>query len=473
MIKDLRDFIAVCEKNNELKRVKAEVNWDLELSHISKLNEEKRGPALLFENVKDYDIPVLSGALSTPKRLAVALGMPLDYTVCQMSRRWMELVTQAHIPPKEVSTGPAMENVIEEDKVNLYSLPVPKFYPLDGGRYIGTAVSVISQDPETGWTNLGTYRMQIIDENHTAVQFVKGKHAGLMLEKYRQLGKPMPTAAVIGETPILFLLSSTTAPAGVSEYDIAGAIRGEPIEVIKSDFTGLLIPAAAEIVLEGEINSDPDSYVQEGPFGEYTGYYSGKKEEEWPKPCFEVKRIYHRNNPIFWTTSVGAPVTDTHMLGAVQVSGSLWADLEQMRIPGIQSVYCPPETTGRLWAIVSVKQMYPGHSTHVATAVAGCTSGHYRLKGIIVVDDDIPADDPSKVIWALSVRFHPERGTQILRRTRGGPLDPAVPIEGRDMGSKIILDACIPFEWERKPTKIELDKEIVELVEKRWKEYGL
>jgi 4-hydroxy-3-polyprenylbenzoate decarboxylase len=117
--------------------------------------------------------------------------------------------------------------------------------------------------------------------------------------------------------------------------------------------------------------------------------------------------------------------------------------------------------------------MYPGHSTHVATAVAGCTSGHYRLKGIIVVDDDIPADDPSKIIWALSVRFDPERGTQVLRRTRGGPLDPAVPIEGRDMGSKIILDACIPFEWKRKPTKIELDKEIVEVVEKRWKEYGL
>ena len=473
MIKDLRDFIAKCEEINELKRVKTEVDWNLELSHISKLNEEIRGPALLFENVKGHKISVLSGALSTPKRLAVALGMPLEFSVCEMSRRWMELVTKEYIPSKEVSDGPVFENMIEGENVDLFSFPVPKFYPLDGGRYIGTAVTAITQDPDTGWTNLGTYRMQLLDKNHTAIQFVKGKHGGMMLDRCRELGKPMPMVAVIGQAPVNFLLSSTTAPAGVCEYDIAGAIQGKPVEVVKSGLTELIIPATAEIVLEGEINSDPESYVQEGPFGEYTGYYSGKDDEEWPKPCFEVKRVYHRNDPIFWVTSVGAPVTDTHMLGAVQVSGSLWADLEQMRVPGIQSVYCPPETTGRLWAIVSIKQMYPGHSTHVATAVAGCTSGHYRLKGIIVVDDDIPADDMSKIVWALSVRFDPERGTQVLKRTRGGPLDPGVAIENRGMGSKIILDACIPFEWERKPSKIELDEKTVELVRKRWKEYGL
>jgi len=473
MIKDLRDFIAKCEEAKELKRVKAEVDWNLELSHVSKLNEERGGPALLFENVKGYDIPVLSGALSTARRLAIALGMPEDYTICQMAREWMQLTTKAHIPPKVVNTGPVMENVIEGDKVDLFSFPVPKFFPLDGGRYIGTAHALITQHPDTGWTNLGTYRMQLLDKNHAAAQFVKGKHAGIMLTRYGEQGRPMPAAVVIGQAPINFLLSSTTAPAGVIEYDVIGALQGAPVDVIKSDLTGLMLPATAEIVLEGEFNPDPASYVEEGPFGEYTGYYSGMKAEEWPKPCFEVKRILHRNNPIFWVTSVGAPVTDTHMLSAVQITASLWSDLEEMRVPGIQSVYCPPETTGRLWAIVSIKQMYPGHSTHVANAVAGCTSGHYRLKGIIVVDDDIPADDPSKVIWALSVRFDPERCTQIIRRTRAGPLDPSLPIRQRDIGSKIILDACIPFEWEEKPTKIALDEETVKLVQERWKEYGL
>jgi len=473
MIEDLRQFIAQCEEEGQLKRVKVEVDWDLELSHISKLNEERRGPALLFENVKGYDIPVLSGALSTPKRLAIALGFPLNYSLCQMAREWMKLATKSHNPPKVVSTGSVMENVIDGEKVDLLSFPVPKFYPLDGGRFIGTAVTLITQHPDTGWTNLGTYRMQLFDKNHTGVQFVKGKHAEIMLRRYGELGKPMPAAAVIGEAPIIFLLSSTTAPAQVSEYDLVGALQGSPVEVIKSDLTGLMIPATAEIVLEGEINPDPASFRKEGPFGEYTGYYSGKEDVEWPKPSFEVKRILHRNNPIFWVTSVGAPVTDTHMLGAVQISASLWSDLEEMKVPGIQSVFCPPETTGRLWAIVSVKQMYPGHSTHVATAVAGSSSGHYRLKGIIVVDDDIPADDLSKVVWALSVRFDPERGTQIFKRTRAGPLDPALSIEQRDVGSKIFLDACIPFEWKRKPTKIELDKETTKLVQNRWKEYGL
>lgn len=474
MIRDMRDFIASCEKAGELKRIKAEVDWNLELSHISKLNEERSGPALLFENVKGYKTPVLSGALSTAKRLAITLGFPPSSTLCQQAREWMKLTTKKHIPPKVVSTGPVMENVLEGDKIDLLSLPVPKFYPMDGGRFIGTAVTLITQDPETGWTNLGTYRMQLWDKNHTCIQFLVGKHAELMLRKYAALGKPMPAAMVIGQAPINFLYSSTTAPANICEYDLIGAIQGEPVEVIKSDLTGLMIPATAEFVAEGYIGSDPATFDEEGPFGEYTGYYSGLKRQEFPKPRFEVKRLLHRNNPIFWVTSVGAPVTDTHMLGSVQVSASLWTDLEVMRVPGIQSVFCPPETTGRMWAIVSVKQMYPGHAAQVASAVAGSSSGHYRLKGIIVVEEDVAADDLQKVWWSLSTRFDPERDTHIFRRTRSTPLDPSLPLGLRTIGSKIFLDATIPFEWKKedKPVVIQLDKDTKEKVQRRWTEYG-
>lgn len=474
MIKDLRDFIAECEKQGQLKRISAEVDWNLELSHVCKFNEARKGgQALLFENLKDGNgVSVLGSALTTEKRLAIALGMPENYSQCDMARKWVELSTRNPIPPVIVSDGPVLENVLEDDEVDLLSLPVPKFAPLDGGRYIGTAVSVISQDPDEGWTNIGTYRMQLIDRNHTAIQLHHGKHADLMLERYRELGKPMPVAAVIGSAPIIFMMASSTVPWGVSEYDRAGAIQGEPIEVIKSDYTGLLIPARAEIVLEGEIDPDRSTYKPEGPFGEYTGYYSAKEGKEYLEPVIKVKRILHRKNPIFWVTTTGQPITDIHMFGALQVSASIWSDLRDMRIPGIKSVYSLPEGTGRLTVVVSVKQRYPGHSTQVGHAVAGSTSGHYRLKNIIIVDDDIPADDIQKVLWAISTRLEAKRGVHVLEGTRGGPLDPAVYITERDVGSKLILDATIPFHWDRKPLLTRMDEETAEKVKKRWAEYG-
>jgi 4-hydroxy-3-polyprenylbenzoate decarboxylase len=349
---------------------------------------------------------------------------------------------------------------------------VPKFAPLDGGRYIGTAVTVVTQEPDTGWTNLGTYRMQLTDRNRSAIQIHHGKHADLMLDRYRELGKPMLAAAVIGEAPLLFILSSSTAPWGVSEYDLAGAMRGEPVEVLKSDLTGLLIPSTAEIVLEGEISPDRSTYAKEGPFGEYTGYYSAKSGKEYLEPVFKVKRILHRNNPIFWITTTGQPINDIHMFGALQISASIWSDLRDMRIPGIQSVYSLPEGCGRLTVVVSVKQRYPGHSTQVGHAIAGSTSGHYRLKNIIIVDDDIPADDLQKVWWAISTRLEAKRGVHVLHGTRGGPLDPAVYIEDREVGSKLILDATIPFHWDRKPLLTRMDEATLEKVRKRWAEYG-
>jgi len=474
MINDLRDFIDECEKIGELKRINAEVDWDLELSHVCKLNEARGGgQALLFENVKDsHGVSVLGSAFSTARRLAISLGMPDNYSICQQAREWVELISKSSIPPVEVADGPVLENVLEGDGVDLLSLPIPKFAPLDGGRYLGTAVSIVTKDPDEGWTNLGTYRMQLVDKKMAAIQIHHGKHADLMLDRYRELGNPMPAVAVIGQAPILFLMSSSTVPWGVCEYDRAGAIRGAPIEVIKSDLTGLLIPAGAEIVLEGEINPDRNSYMQEGPFGEYTGYYSAKAGKEYLEPVFEVKRILRRNNPVFWITTTGQPINDIHMLGALQISASIWSDLRDMRIPGIESVYSLPEGCGRLTVVVSVKQRYPGHSTQVGHAVAGSTSGHYRLKNIIVVDDDIPADDIQKVLWAISTRLEARRGVHVLQGTRGGPLDPAVYIADRDVGSKLILDATIPFHWDRKPLLTRMDDEMVEKVKKRWAEYG-
>ncbi len=467
---DLRGFIGRCEEAGELKRIKAEVDWNLELSHVSKLNEEKGGPALLFENVTGYKSPVLTGAFGTTKRLNIALGMPTHYSMCDMARQWMKLSIGQVIPAQEVKAGPVTENVIEGSNVDLGMFPVPKFYELDGGRYIGTAVFVIVKDPETGEVNLGTYRMQMHDEKSCGVQMLPGKRGERILRKYAKMRKPMPAAAVIGCDPILFMVG-TMMHAKASEFDIAGSLRGAPAEILTSDLTGLPIPASAEIVLEGEIN--PEGFRAEGPFGEYTGYYSDEFGKEIRKPCLEVKRILHRNNPILWAMSVGRPVTDAHMLLTLTRTATLWTELETMKIPGIKSVYIPPEAAGRFWVIVSVKQMYPGHAAQVADAVIASNTGSYGTKGIIVVDDDIDADDLPRVWWALGTRYDPMRGTELIKRGRSTPLDPALdPSTNKLVTSRIIMDATIPYEWETKPIEIRLTDEVVQKVKSRWQEYG-
>lgn len=466
---DLREFISRCEEIGELKRITAEVDWNLEISHISKLNEEKGGPALLFENVKGYSSPVLTGAFGTPSRLAIAMGMKAN-SMCELARQWMKMSIKEVIPAREVSSGPIMENVDDVDAVNLEKFPVPKFYPLDGGRYIGTAVSLIVRDPESGDVNIGTYRMQMHDRSRCGVQILPGKRGERILKKYKKMGKKMPAAAVIGGDPLLFMAGAAMI-AGASEYDIVGSLRGVPAEYIVSDFTGLPIPAAAEIVLEGEI--DPDNFQPEGPFGEYTGYYTDEIDKVIKKPCLEVKRVLHRNNAILWATSVGRPVTDIHMLLSFTRTATLWTDLEQMRIPGIKSVYIPPEAAGRFWAIASVEQRYPGHANQVANAIIATTTGSYGIKGVIVVDSDIDADDIGRVLWALSVRYDPMRGTELIKRGRSTPLDPALdPNSNKLITSRILLDATIPYEWENKPKEIALDKEVLAKVRQRWKEYG-
>ncbi len=468
-IKNLRDFVEQCEAEGELKRVKAEVDWDLELSHVSKLNEERGGPALLFENVKGCIGSVLIGAFTSPKRLAIALGMPFDYTLSQMAEEWVRLAGKQLIPPVEVNTGPIMENIIEESQVDLTKFPAPRFYSLDGGRYIGTGTFRIEQDPETGGINLGVSRMQLLDERSIGTNILPGKRGARILSKYKNLGKVMPSAVVLGSDPIYALASSAMIEAE-SEYDIVGAIRGFPAELIKSDLTGLPIPAEAEIVAEGEI--DPDAARLEGPFGEYTGYYTEELRKPTEKSFITVKRILYRDNPILWANSAGRPVTDIHMLLSFMRTATLWKDLTDMKIPGIKSVCFLPQSAGRFWAIVSVKQMYPGHANQVGSAVISTTTGAYGVKGVIIVDDDIAADDLDRVFWALSVRYDPFRDSDIIKRGRGTPIDPS-PREDPLITSRIIMDATIPYELREKPVEIKLDEEMVKKVKSRWKEYGL
>lgn len=464
---DLRDWIEKCEQAGELKRIKAEVDWDLELSHIAKLNEEKGGPALLFENVKGYRTPVLTSACTTTRRLAITMGAPLDFTLVDLMREWVKK-GEKKIPPRWVDTAPCKENILKGDDIDLAKFPVPKFYPRDGGRFFGTAVFVICKDPDSEWVNLGTYRLQLLGKDTLGTQFIKGKHADIMLKRYQAMGKSMPVAAVVGADPLLFLVGAARLSAFESEYDFAGAVRGEPIDVVKGETVDLPIPASAEIVVEGEV--DPNAFLPEGPFGEYTGYYSGVGTD--PRNFIKVKCITHRNNPIFWGTTVGRAVTDTHMTMALTYGATLWQQLVAMRIPGLKAVYCPPEGSGRMLAIISIKQMYPGHANQVLTAAISTEMGAYGLKTVIVVDDDIDPWDLPRVLYALSFRAQPNR-CEIIRRGRSTPLDPSLPVNAREITGRLLIDATIPYEWKEKPIPIELDPQVVERVRQRWTELGL
>ncbi|MCK4697383.1 MAG: phenylphosphate carboxylase subunit beta [Dehalococcoidia bacterium] len=473
-MKDLREWLEACEKEEELKRIKAEVDWDLELGHVATLNERRGGPALLFEKVKDYDIPVLTSTITTSKRLAITCGRPPSYSMCDLARDWMKIMTEEKlIKPVEVKSNiPVMEEVIEEKDVNLFDFPSPRLYPQDGGRYLGLAFNFVTQDPETGWTNLGVYRGQLFDEKTIgANMFVRSKHGRMHMEKFAKKGSKMPAAAYCGCDMIHFVAGATMVPEQVDEYDVIGGLMGKPVEVFTSDLTGLKLPAHAEIILEGEIELDPAKFRTEGPLGEYVGFYAASGWGE-PKPWFQVKRILRRKNPIFVATTVGRPVGDTHIANTIGRTAYLWADLEMMKVPGIQSVYCPPEATGRFWAIVSVKSTYPAQGERVAEAVCASPTGHFGVKGVIVVDADVPADDMAGVWWSLAVRYNPIEDTQIIKKMRATPFDPALPVGNKAIGSRILIDATTPVEWEKKPLLVELDEDTTKKVVGKWQEYG-
>ncbi len=468
---DLREFLARLETEDHLRRIRKEVNWNLELAHIAKINEESSagGKALLFENVKDYPgWRVLTSALTARERLALALELPTTRSLMNLSRDWVERIQGKRVPPRWVNSGVCQENVISESEVNLSNLPAPWFYPGDGGRYLGTAGFLISRNLQTGRVNLGTYRLMIVDEKRASIMIIKAKDAEIDLRGYAAQKIPMPVAYISGVDPVIFLCSSTLFGLTESEYDIAGALRGEPCEVVKARLSDLPVPAKAELVLEGEIM--PGAYLPEGPFGEYTGHYSGKRDE--PREFIQVKTITYRNDPILWSTTVGKPVTDTHMIMAVNRTASLWNDLKTMNIPGIKSVYGPPASAGRMLVIISMTPMYHGHSTQVGLAAFATTTGNYGLKTVILVDDDIDPENMEHVIYALSFKYQPDFGTQIIRRGRSTPLDPSLPIgDARFMTSRVIIDCTTPYEWKQKPEPIVLDEKMLQHVKDHWDEY--
>ncbi|MBW1801036.1 MAG: UbiD family decarboxylase, partial [Deltaproteobacteria bacterium] len=443
----------------DLKRING-ANWDLEMGAIVELvfREGRRPkPAMIFDDIPGYPkgFRTLFGMLGSTWRIAKTLGLPeCDISPLELADSWYEKSKAlAGIPPELVETGPVMENTDTGDGIDILKFPVPMFHEHDGNRYFGTAHAVIQQDPDTGWVNLGTYRIMVVDRNRLALHATPGKHGNILeYDKYYGRGKVMPIAIATGMDPVLWWLScQTDTPWGVSEYDAAGGIKGEPIKVIKCEYTGLPVPAHAEIVVEGECH--PGEFVDEGPFGEWHGYYANRGLKTVPEPVIRVKAIHYRDDPILTCSQPGAPPHTFTLMLSVADAVAIRKRLEAFGFPGIKGVWGHYTGSGGLFNVISIEQLYSGHARQV-----GVIASQYPAEMgafTVVVEDDIDPSNLDEVMWAMVTRTRLERDIHIIPDCHTNNVHPAIPPDEKRSTDKpkpitsarVVIDACRDLSW--------------------------
>lgn len=471
IFQDLRQFIEKVKESGDIREVSG-ADWDLEIGAITDISSEiAEPPLLLFDNIKDYQsgFRVVSNVFASMKRIAMSLSLPLDLSSVQIATKWKERLGKIDlIPPKTVSNGPIMENQVQD--IDLFRFPVPRWHEHDAGRYIGTGSSVICKDPDSDWVNMSPYRNQVFDKRTLGCHGAPKSHLAMIREKYWKQGKSCPIAIAFGQDPTTFLASTHTLPVGMSELDYAGWVHGEPVEVVTGPLTGLPIPANAEIAIEGEIPPLDIEKHDEGPFGEYTGYYAGHHKND---PVVRVKAIYHRDEPILF----GFPPTTPEIYNRYSApfnSAHLWRTLERSGLPGIKGVWTL-ECSANMIIVASIKQMYPGHSRQVGHLVSAIPYAANVTRYVIVVDDDIDPSNVNQVVWALATRSDPETTIDLFRGRSCSPVDPRMTSKKRDAGEHTntvaIIDACRPFEWiDKFPPTNTLNPELRERTLGRWGE---
>ena len=481
--RDLRDFVALLEERDELRRVRTQVSPDLEITEIADRTVKSAGPALLFENVIGYETPVLINAFGTHRRMAWALGVDDLDKVAEKVRKVLgllqgpptglvdkmrtlgDLVGIARTQPKTVAQGPCQEVVLTGEDADLNALPAIKCWPMDAGRFI-TLPLVISRDPETGRRNVGIYRMQIYDGQtagmHWQTHKVGAHHYRVAEEEGQQR---LEVAVAIGGDPATVWTGALPLPPDMDEIGVSGLIRGAPVEMVKCKTIDLEAPAHAEFVLEGYVV--PGELRSEGPFGDHTGYYSPADEY----PVFHLTAITHRRDPIYLTTMVGRPPTEDYFMGKAAVR--LMLPALQMTLPEVIDINMPAEGVFHNLVLVSIKKEYPGHARKVMHGLWGL--GLMMLaKTIIVVDHFVDVQNLSEVAWRVTNNIDPAKDVTFAE----GPvddLDHASPTP--KYGSKMGIDATIKGpadgrsrEW---PPDIVMSEEIKRLVDRKWNEYGI
>lgn len=476
-VQDLRAYLARLEEAGELCHIGAEVDWDLEMGAISRRGIELMSPAFLFEKVKGYPdgyrvlANIITGSRPTHARMALALGLPKVTPVLELIEHFAQTV-KSPIKPVLVDTGPCQEEIHLGNDVDLLEFPIPTIHGTDGGRYAGTWHVDVTKDPDTGWVNWGIYRHMLHDQNTLGWLANPFQHGpSIFYRGYESRGRPMPMAVAIGTDPICNIVAATGFAAGVTEVDIAGGLRGAPVELVKCRTIDLEVPATAEIVLEGMVL--PGERRLEGQFGEWTGYNAGAKV---PRPVFRVQCITHRKNPILTMSNPGKGWTLDQVITTVTASAILKNELESRGIP-FKSLYLIPPGFA---VVIAAKSQYSGFVHTLASAIWSSKEAIHRPY-IFVVGEDVDVTDPEDVLWCLTTRLHPERGIHVIRDTVTSALNPHLSREEKvkGVGARGIFNATFPYHWsaEETPTVIDFEHgwpaEIREKVLSRWQEYGV
>ena len=478
-IEDTSQFIEELEKAGELKRVKNEVDTNLEIAEILRRAMYSNGPAILFENVKDYDMPVLGNAFGSLKRLEIGLETK-DFT--EIGQRIVDL-TKMDIPsgflnkikklpelskmsdsfPKLENSGPVTE--VFSDSPSFDKLPILKTWAKDAGKFI-TFGLVATKHPETGIRNLGVYRMQIVDSTHALMHWQKHKRGAHHHELKKEKGEKIEVAVIIGGEPATVFSGVAPVPEGLDKYLFAGIARKKGIKTVKCKTIDLEVPANAEIVLEGYV--DPSDIRDEGPFGDHTGYYTPKE----PFPTFTLTGVMQRKKPIYLTTVVGKPILEDAYIGKVIERSFL--PLIRMFQPEVVDFAMPAAGWFQGIGIISIKKRYPGQAKKVMMGLWGM--GQLALTKIfVVVDDDVNVHSMDDVLWAVTTRIDPARDTIIIDNTPTDTLDPASPLV--NLGSKLGIDATQKTKEEGFEREIQelvkVDDATKSLVDSKWSSYGL
>ena len=481
--KDLREFISFLEGKGELRRVRTPVSRDLEITELADRTVKSGGPALYFENVDGFDMPVVINLYGSHQRMAWALGVDgLDEIVERVRkligmaeappsglldkvRVLRDLAGIARTQPKTVSKAPCQEVVITGDEVDVNMLPALKCWPQDAGRFI-TLPLVISRDPETGRRNVGTYRMQVYDGRTTGMHWQTHKVGAHHYRVGEASGQErMDVAVALGGDPTTIWTGSLPVPPQLDEIVVAGLIRDEPVEMVKCVTVDLEVPAHAEIVLEGYVVLG--ELRPEGPFGDHTGYYSPADDY----PVFHITAITHRRDPIYPTTIVGRPPTEDFFMG--KASERLLLPALQLTLPEVVDINMPAEGIFHNLVLVSIRKEYPGHARKVMYALWGI--GLMMLaKTIVVVDQNVDVQDISEVAWRVTANIDPSHDIVFV----DGPVDDldhsaASPKYGSKMGIDATAKGAADGRTREWPPDIIMTDEIKRLVDGKWSDYGI
>ena len=455
----LREFLDVLEREGELAHVHVPVDLDQELGAVCVKSLRSGGPALLFERPGGSTIPILTNLLATRRRYGLALGCGPTETQHEWNRR-----VERPVPPVLVDRpAPCQEVVLIGDDADVTALPAPIWNAMDGGPYL-TLSCHITRDPSTGLRNVGVYRNQVHDA-HT-LGLLAGPYTHIMLQHRKAPDEPFPVAIAMGVDPRLVQTACSPLPFGTDEMEIAGALSGGPIELVRCKTIPLEVPADAEVVIEGEVR--PAEKREEGPFGEFTGHYGGPR---LPRTTIHITAITRRRDPILHLAYQGAPPHETDVLTAAGKEAEV---IRTVALPGLKAVHITEGGCGVLHVVVSVEKLYEGYGKMVGMAVLSCPSGRH-FKQVTVVDEDVDPFDSLAVEWAIATRVQAARDIEILREVTGIFLDPSLPPAeqaGPARTSKMIIDAT-RYDSKNYPPVCLPSAEAMAKVQREWERYGI